>query len=221
MTKIYTTLFFLIIGVTLNAQIFQNVDVHQADSIIKANEDNPLFTLLDVRTPSEYDEDHLENAYLRNFYDTDFREQLDTLSKNRVYLIYCRSGNRSGQTFDMMKDLEFTEVYNMLGGITSWKNADYPVTTDVPIEQDLSTGINDVSIQPLSILPNPVGDYLILDNLYSAGSVKIYTALGQLINEGIVSDQFLSVNHLIKGTYYLQLIPKDKSGVFIGRFIKL
>ena len=206
---------------TANAQVFLNVDVHQADSIIKANEDNPIFTLLDVRTQGEYDEEHLENAYMRDFYATDFRDQLDALSKNRVYLIYCRSGNRSGQAFDMMKELEFTEVYNMLGGITSWKNSNYPVTTDLPVEQDLTTGINELNIQPLSISPNPVTANLILNNLPSRGSVKIFSALGQLVSSQPLMDNELFVGSLTKGAYLLQFIPEDESSVFVGRFLKL
>ncbi len=59
-----------------------------------------------------------------------------------------------------LMDLEFTEVYNMLDGMTSWKNAEYPVTTDVPVEQDLTIGINEVNIQSLSLSPNPVAGNL-------------------------------------------------------------
>lgn len=221
MIRLFTSLLLFGCFLTANAQVFLNVDVHQADSIIKANEDNPIFTLLDVRTQGEYDEEHLANAYMRDFYATDFRDQLDALSKNRVYLIYCRSGNRSGQAFDMMKELEFTEVYNMLGGITSWKNSNYPVTTDLPVEQDLTTGINELNIQPLSISPNPVTANLILNNLPSRGSVKIFTALGQLASSQSLMDNELFVGSLTKGAYLLQFIPEDESSVFVGRFLKL
>lgn len=220
MTKIFTTLFFILSGITLNAQVFLNVDVHEADSIIKANTDNPIFTLLDVRTQSEYDSEHLENAYMRDFYAADFRDQLDALSKDRIYLIYCRSGNRSGQALDIMKELEFTEVYNMLGGITSWQNADYPVTTDIPVELDLTTSIKDLSILPLSIFPNPVVDYLILENLKGASSFTIFSSTGKIISNGILSNSNLSVSHLPTGSYLLQVIAEDGKSASIGRFLK-
>jgi len=209
MIRLFTTLLLLTCCLSIHAQVFLNVDVHQADSIIKANEDNPVFTLLDVRTQSEYDGGHLANAYMRDFYADDFRDQLDALSKDRAYLIYCHSGNRSGQAFEMMKELEFTEVYNMLGGITSWKNFGYPVTTDLPVEQDLSTGINDINILPLALSPNPVADNLVLDNLQMTGSVKIFTALGQLVSSSSLDGNVLSVGHLQKGAYILQVIPDD------------
>ncbi|MEL6941951.1 MAG: rhodanese-like domain-containing protein, partial [Bacteroidota bacterium] len=125
---------FLAISLThyTQAQIFENITVLEADSIIKANVDNEIFTIMDVRTPAEYKRDHLENAYQRNFYDDDFKEQMDSLAKKRIYLLYCQSGNRSGQSFNFMKDLGFEHVYNMIGGISEWKAKGLPVTTELP-----------------------------------------------------------------------------------------
>ncbi len=117
---------------SLHSQGYLDVTVFKADSIIQANVDNENFVILDVRTPSEYDRDHLVNAYTRNFYDDDFSQQMDSLNKDLEYLIYCASGNRSGQAFIMMQNLNFNTVYNMLGGITSWKNNNFSVTTEVP-----------------------------------------------------------------------------------------
>jgi len=50
------------------------------------------------------------------------------LNKNKIYLIYCRSGRRSENALNMMKELDFREVYNMLGGINSWKAEGLPTT---------------------------------------------------------------------------------------------
>ena len=220
MIRLFTTLLLLTSCLNIQAQIFLDVDVHQADSIIKANEGNPIFTLLDVRTQEEYDQDHLANAYTRDFYAGDFREQLEALSKDRIYLIYCQSGGRSGQTFSLMRELGFTEVYNMLGGISSWKSSGYPVTTDLPVELDLSTGINDINIQPLSLSPNPVANNLIL-NLQETGCIKIFTASGQMVRSSFLEGNVLSVSNLPKGAYLLQFISDDESKIFVSRFLKL
>ena len=61
-----------------------------------------------------------------DYYSENFREALDELDKSKTYLIYCRSGRRTGETLQMMKELYFTEVYNMLGGINSWKSKGLP-----------------------------------------------------------------------------------------------
>ena len=48
------------------------------------------------------------------------------MDKSKTYLIYCRSGNRSGQALDIMEELNFREVYNMMGGILEWEAEGLP-----------------------------------------------------------------------------------------------
>lgn len=84
--------------------------------------------LLDVRTPEEFAEGHLEGAVLIDFYDADFAEQLAALDPTVAYLVYCRSGNRSGQAMSVMDDLQFTSAVNVDGGIIAWAAAGLPIT---------------------------------------------------------------------------------------------
>jgi 3-mercaptopyruvate sulfurtransferase SseA len=42
-------------------------------------------------------------------------------------MVYCKSGGRSGEAATMMKEMGFTEVYNMQGGMLAWSNAGMPV----------------------------------------------------------------------------------------------
>ena len=84
--------------------------------------------VLDVRTIEEFQEGHLEDATMIDFYRDDFRAQLETLDKDAPYLLYCRSGNRSGQTRALMEELGFTDVADVDGGILAWVNAGLPVT---------------------------------------------------------------------------------------------
>jgi len=85
------------------------------------------FILLDVRAPEEYAEGQIKGHILVNFYDPAFADELDELDKSKNYLVYCRSGNRSGQACELMRELGFeSELYNLLGGIRAWnayKNA--------------------------------------------------------------------------------------------------
>lgn len=75
--------------------------------------------LLDVRTPEEVAEGALEGAQNINFYDTDFKDKLSKLDKNKPVFVYCRSGGRSGKCAQMCKDMGFKEIYDMKGG---WQN---------------------------------------------------------------------------------------------------
>lgn len=75
---------------------------------------------LDVRTPSEISDGKIKNAIELDFRSDDFQEQLLKLPKNDEYVVYCRSGNRSGQAMEMMKQSGFQKVKNLSGGYTAW-----------------------------------------------------------------------------------------------------
>jgi len=83
--------------------------------------------VLDVRTADEFADGHLEDAEMLDFYRTDFKDRLAELDKDVPYLVYCRSGNRSGQTVMLMQELGFTEVTEVDGGIVAWSDAGLPL----------------------------------------------------------------------------------------------
>lgn len=107
--------------------IYQDISVADARTMILENQNNPDFVILDVRTRSEFDSGHIENAVNLDFYADTFEDDLDALDKTKTYLVYCRTGNRSGQATDIMRYLNFEEVYDMLGGISEWIASGYPV----------------------------------------------------------------------------------------------
>jgi len=103
-------------------QIIENITPEEAYILIQENKDNPNFLILDVRTPEEFLGEYIENAVNLDYYSDTFRNDLDKLDKNKTYLIYCRSGRRSENALNIMKELDFGEVYNILGGIIKWKS---------------------------------------------------------------------------------------------------
>lgn len=66
--------------------------------------------IIDVRTPEEFAQQHLEGALNINVQSADFVTQIEALDRNTAYAVYCRSGNRSAQAVKIMKDLGFTSV---------------------------------------------------------------------------------------------------------------
>ena len=64
--------------------------------------------VIDVRTPAETSAGHLDGALLYDVQDPSFLASLETLDKEADYYIYCRSGNRSGQAIQIMKQAGFT-----------------------------------------------------------------------------------------------------------------
>jgi rhodanese-related sulfurtransferase len=77
-------------------------------------------TVIDVRTPEEFAAGHLEGAALIDFYADSFATEIAALDRDETYLIYCRSGNRSGQAHVLMQELGFEQVYDLDGGVNAW-----------------------------------------------------------------------------------------------------
>ena len=109
-------------------QIIEKITPEEAYILIQENKDNPNFVILDVRTPEEFLGECIENAVNLDYYSDTFKNDLDKLDKNKTYLIYCRSGRRSENALNIMKELDFREVYNMSGGIIKWKSEGLPTT---------------------------------------------------------------------------------------------
>ena len=108
------------------AQIIKDITAEEASELILENEGNPDFLIIDVRTPSEYAEGHIENSVLVDFNAGDFEQKIGEFDRDGKYLVYCRSGNRSSRALSVMEDLGFKEAYNMLGGIGAWTAAGFP-----------------------------------------------------------------------------------------------
>ncbi len=102
------------------------VSATDAAAILEAPPQN--LVVLDVRTPEEFAEGHLAGAVLVDFYDADFADQLAALDPEVPYLVYCRSGNRSGQTLSIMEQLGFSSAVDVDGGIVAWAGAGLPIT---------------------------------------------------------------------------------------------
>jgi rhodanese-related sulfurtransferase len=112
----------------LTGQIIQDVTVEEAYSLIQQNQLDPTFIIIDVRTPEEFAEGHIEGAINIDFQSENFRGQIDELNRNNKYLIYCRSGNRSRGALEVMVEMDFKEVYHLSAGIITWVDEEYPIT---------------------------------------------------------------------------------------------
>ena len=79
-------------------------------------------TILDVRTPKEYAEGHVNGSVNINYFDKDFKDQVGKLDKAKPVYVYCHSGGRSSKAMNIMKSQGFTTIYNLTGGYAAWKN---------------------------------------------------------------------------------------------------
>lgn len=90
---------------------------------------DPGVTVIDVRTPEEYAEGHLDGAVLIDFSAPTFADEIAGLDATQPYLVYCRSGNRSGQAVAVMQQSGFAALWDMDGGVTSWTAAGFDLVS--------------------------------------------------------------------------------------------
>ncbi|MFC1998876.1 rhodanese-like domain-containing protein [Chloroflexota bacterium] len=114
-------------GGTSVASDISDSSVQEAYEILQSNVTNAGFVVLDIRTPKEYAAGYIEDAINIDYYASTFRDDVDELDKNKTYLVYCRTANRSGAAMPIFEELGFETVYNMIGGIVAWQAAEYPI----------------------------------------------------------------------------------------------
>ena len=89
----------------------------------------PGVKLLDVRTPEEYAAGHIDGAQQLDWNAPGFAAGLADLDKNATWVVYCHTGNRSGQATALMAQEGFTDVNDVAGGIAAWEADGLPVQT--------------------------------------------------------------------------------------------
>jgi rhodanese-related sulfurtransferase len=127
-TRILFLLTFLIIGTATYAQTSakDSIDVISIAEFEKMSSKKKNM-VVDVRTPEEVAEGHLAGAININFLGEGFSQEIEKLNKNKTYLLYCKSGNRTRKAADQMQKAGFKHVYMLDGGITAWNKAGKPV----------------------------------------------------------------------------------------------
>lgn len=76
--------------------------------------------LVDVRTPGEYAQGHIQGAANINVNAGDFGSLASKLDKNKPVAVYCRSGVRSQTAAGILKELGFKKIYDLQGGFNAW-----------------------------------------------------------------------------------------------------
>ena len=104
-------------------KIFLTISVEK----FKRKLDTNKFILIDVKTNKEHEKEYIPGSRVIDFYGKDYKNKIDSLDKQKKYLIYCHKGARSSLTLRLMKVLGFKEVYELKEGISSWKTAGYKV----------------------------------------------------------------------------------------------
>lgn len=107
-----------------------SIDTLDPQAFIKQAKADTTSIILDVRTPDEYQEEHLAGAQQLDFLNTEtFDAGIKQLDKSHTYYVYCRSGKRSHHACMKMQK-QGLKVFDMEGGILNWKKLGMPTTKE-------------------------------------------------------------------------------------------
>lgn len=87
----------------------------------------PNAQVIDVRTPGEFKTGFIEGAVNIDWNGGDFDTHISTVDKNKPTFVYCRSGKRSADAAEEMREMGFKEVYELSGGIQAWEFSEMPI----------------------------------------------------------------------------------------------
>jgi rhodanese-related sulfurtransferase len=105
----------------------QFLSAREFKSILDRSPLGPDLVLLDIRTPREFTDGHIEGAVNIDYYNQNFIPRLKTLDRHKTYLIYCRSGNRTAKSLAIFKKLGFTRVSHLESGLVGWVRERFPL----------------------------------------------------------------------------------------------
>jgi len=158
-----TTLSLCVVGLLelriAHASPYTSIGVATAYNMI-TNGSYPDLVVLDVRTKSEYDGGHIYGAVWIPVSQlaTRIGELVD--HENHEIIVYCASGGRSVTASGILDSSGFTKVYNMLGGISAWQSAGYPVY--IATVHNVNTTFNYDTIQAAINVPQTLDGHTIL-----------------------------------------------------------
>ena len=91
------------------------ISIDEAKALIDAKE----VTLVDVRDPQSFSENHIQNSI--NVQDQNIEDFLSNAKKDQPLIVYCYHGNTSQGAADYFCEIGFKKVYSIDGGFEEWR----------------------------------------------------------------------------------------------------
>ncbi len=123
MKKFLLLLLLLLMSAELSAAGYKNIGSREAKELLAKN--SAVF-LLDVRTPDEYRQGHIQGGVLIPI--NELERRVNEVPRNRPVLVYCAVGSRSNAAAGLLSGKGFKEIFNMQDGIMGWYRNGFPVS---------------------------------------------------------------------------------------------
>jgi thioredoxin len=124
--KLLTKLLILLISISIlscKGQTAENVKSIDAQAFSKQIKATPNAQIIDVRTPEEFQSEHIDKAVNVDWLNANFVANAAKFDKSKPVFVYCKSGGRSSKASSKLAELGFKNIYELQGGILKWNSA--------------------------------------------------------------------------------------------------
>jgi hydroxyacylglutathione hydrolase len=106
-------------------EIIERIDLITINQLKSKIEKQPPF-ILDVRKKV----DTVKDGFIEgstNIFIGDLENKIKQIPKDKEVVVHCYSGYFGSSATSILKKKGYNNIYNMIGGINAWKNANYPI----------------------------------------------------------------------------------------------
>jgi rhodanese-related sulfurtransferase len=108
------------------SKTFSYEEVSCSGFVSKINSDKD-YILVDVRTPKEYRNGHMQNAVNISYFHSWFSDSIQKLDHSKTIYMYCQTQHRSPLASRKMKKMGFRKIVDLKGGFMKWENNHMPI----------------------------------------------------------------------------------------------
>ena len=105
---------------TISLVLIQSLAIQEVEKTNVVNLIDEKVTLVDLRTDLEFEKGTIAESINIDFRNKTFIEKVSKLDKDKPYLVYCASGNRSQKASIIMEYLGFKKIYHYKSGYNDW-----------------------------------------------------------------------------------------------------
>ncbi len=100
-------------------------EVSPNEAVLMMNHDDAM--VLDVREANEYSDGRIKGS--KHIPLGNLKQRLEEIKdyKDQKVIVVCRSGNRSGQASEVLCKSEYSQVFNLKGGVLAWQSDNLPL----------------------------------------------------------------------------------------------
>lgn len=165
-------------------------DAFTVEEALEISKGDAIF--IDVRQPEELFEVGYGVKNLINIPLDALEGRINDIPKNKQVIVACRSGNRSGQAFEILKKKGFTNVANLVGGMNAWSEAGLPTKSGLSTEVSMA---GNQSTDKLEVFVfHGVNQCMTCKNLKAHARYTIETYFADELKDGEITFQIIDVD---------------------------